>query len=49
LLHRHFPAIADEFMLATASEEHFSGQVLVIRVLNAKMAVLSQARKGLGP
>ena len=47
LLHEHFPALADEFMLAAGDEQHFSGQALTVQTLAVKLDVLSQARKGL--
>lgn len=47
LLHEQFPAIADEFLLATGDEEQFSGQALAVRTLAVKLAVLAAARKGL--
>jgi hypothetical protein len=47
-LHRRFPAIADEFILAAGDQNHFSGQALLIQTINAKMAVLVRARTGLG-
>jgi hypothetical protein len=47
LLHEHFPAIADEFLLATGEEEHHSDQALAVRTLAVKLNVLAQARKGL--
>jgi hypothetical protein len=47
LLHQHYPAAADEFLLAAASEDEYSGQALAIRSLAVKIEVLSVARKGL--
>ena len=47
-LHERFPAIADEFLLASANEQAYSGQALQIQIIVQKMAVLSKARKGLG-
>lgn len=47
-LHVRFPAIADEFLLAAGNDQAFSGQALQIQTMNAKMAVLGKARKGLG-
>jgi hypothetical protein len=47
-LHDGFPAIADEFLFATGNPDAYSGQALVIQTLNAKMAVLNEARTGLG-
>jgi hypothetical protein len=46
-LHRSFPAIADEFVLAAGDQNAFSGQALLIQTINAKMAVLAKARTGL--
>ena len=48
LLHEHYPAVADEFLLATGEEQHFSGQALAVRTLAVKIDVLANARKGLG-
>lgn len=47
-LHRRYPAIADEFVLAAGDQSAFSGQALLIQTINAKMAVLTKARTGLG-
>jgi len=47
-LHRRFPAIADEFVLAAGDRNAFSGQALLIQTINAKLAVLAKARTGLG-
>jgi hypothetical protein len=47
LLHEHYPAIADRFLLASGDEGSFSGQALLIQNINAKLAVLSEARKGM--
>jgi hypothetical protein len=48
LLHRHYPAAADEFLLTSASEKDYSGQALAVRALAVKIDALSTARKGLG-
>jgi hypothetical protein len=48
LLHDHYPAVADEFLLASGEREQFSGQALVIRTLAVKIDVLARARQGLG-
>ena len=48
LLHDHYPAVADEFLLASGDEQQFSGQALAIRTLAVKIAVLSEARTRLG-
>lgn len=47
LLDQHYPALADEFILATGEDETFSGQALAVRTLAVKLNVLAQARKGL--
>jgi hypothetical protein len=47
LLERYVPAIADEFTLASADETRFSGQVLVVQLINAKLGVLKAARRDL--
>ena len=44
LLHEHYPAIADDFLLASGDESQFSGQALLIQNVNAKLAVLTEAR-----
>jgi hypothetical protein len=46
-LHEHYPAIADRFLLASGDESQFSGQALLIQNLNAKLAVLTEARQGI--
>jgi hypothetical protein len=46
-LHRHYPAIADRFRLASGDEKHSSVQA-AISTLDAKLAVLSEARTQLG-
>jgi len=40
--------LADAFILASGSEEEFSGRALVVNTLNAKMGVLIAARKRTG-
>jgi hypothetical protein len=47
-LHESFPAIADAFLLAAGDESRFSGQALAIQRVNAKLAVLINARTALG-
>jgi hypothetical protein len=47
-LRARFPAIKDEFLLASGDEGSFSGQALLIQTINAKLRVLRDARKGLG-
>jgi hypothetical protein len=42
---RYVPAVADEFMLAAADDTRFSGQVLLVQLINAKLAVLARARR----
>ena len=44
-LHTQYPAIADEFLLAAGNHEAFSGQALLVQTINAKLAVLTEARK----
>jgi hypothetical protein len=44
LLHDYYPAIADRFVLAEGDQNSFSGQALVIQTINAKLAVLTEAR-----
>lgn len=44
LLHDYYPAIADRFLLASGDDASFSGQALVIQTINAKLAVLTDAR-----
>ena len=46
LLHARYPAIADRFLLAEGNEDSFSGQALAIQTINAKLAVLADARTG---
>jgi len=47
-LRARFPAIVDEFVLAAGNDQAFSGQALQIQHVNAKLDVLTRARKGLG-
>jgi hypothetical protein len=47
-LHEWFPAIADEFLLAAGDDQTLYGPALQSQTVNAKMAVLAKARKGLG-
>ena len=47
LLHAHYPAIPDRFLLASGDEGSFSGQALLIQTLNAKLSVLGEAREGM--
>jgi hypothetical protein len=47
LLHELHPAIADRFLLASADHNAFSGQALQIQTINAKLAVLTDARTGM--
>jgi hypothetical protein len=47
LLHSHYPAIADRFLLASGDEGSFSGQALLIQTLVAKLSVLGEAREGM--
>jgi hypothetical protein len=47
-LHARFPAITDAFLLAAGNHQAFSGQALIIQTMNAKLAVLTSARTGLG-
>jgi hypothetical protein len=44
LLAERHPAIADRFLLASGNAAAFSGQVLLIQDINAKLAVLTEAR-----
>ena len=48
LLHAHYPAIADEFLLASGNEEHNADQALAVNTLAAKIDVLARARQRLG-
>jgi hypothetical protein len=47
-LNAGFPAIADEYILATGEAEGLSGRKRVVALINGKLAVLKQARTGLG-
>jgi hypothetical protein len=42
----HFPAILDQFMLATGDQEHFSGVGLLGSLMNARLSVLTRVRLG---
>jgi len=46
LLQHHYPAILDRFLLASADPARFSGQALLIQSIDAKLAVLTEARTG---
>ena len=43
-LERYVPAIADEFLLADADDTAFSGQALLVQVINSKLRVLQRGR-----
>jgi hypothetical protein len=45
-LQEHFPAILDQFMLASGDQEHFSGSALVGSLMNARLSVLTRVRLG---
>ena len=48
VLAEHFPAYVDAFRLARGDPEHFSGQALAIRTINAKLDVLRRAHQDVG-